>query len=457
MAPNEIDVPAVESLPLSAALHRVTHDVLHTLDWRTPGWLAYWGAVGLCGFLWSLALLVWAYQIYSGLHITGLLHPVMWGAYITTFVFWIGIAHSGTLISAILFLFRAHWRTTIARAAETMTIVAVMTAGIFPILHLGRPWRFYWLIPYPNERLIWVNFSSPLIWDAIAIGTYFVVSVLFWYLELIPDFAVVRDHSTGWRGWIFGRLALGWRGTAHEWRRFRTAYALLAGLITALVVSVHSIVSWDFAVAIVPGWHSTIFAPYFVAGAIFSGLAMILTLIIPGRFLLGIREYVTDDHLENVAKLVVAMSLILTYSYASELFFAAYRGNPYERDQFLFRAGGTYAPLVWLAIACNSFAPLLLLRRAARRNPTVLFAISIVINIGMWLERFVIIVASLAHEYDVYSWGGYRPTLFEWTILLGSAGWFLFWFLLLIGHIPSVPMAETKEHLVASAAETVRR
>jgi len=452
MAATDPDVPSVSALPLPVALRRVTRDILATLEWHTPGWLAYWGAVGLCFFLWSLALLVWAYQIYSGLHITGLLHPVMWGAYITTFVFWIGIAHSGTLISAILFLFRARWRTSIARAAETMTIVAIATAGLFPILHLGRAWRFYWLIPYPNERGLWVNFSSPLIWDAVAVGTYFVASVLFWFLGLIPDFASVRDHTAGWRGWIFGRLAVGWRGRAHEWRHFRSAYAVLAGLITALVISVHSIVSWDFAVAIVPGWHSTIFAPYFVAGAVFSGLAMILTLVVPGRVLLGIREYVTDDHLEQVAKLIVAVSLIVTYSYASELFFAWYRGEPAERSQFLFRAAGTYAPLVWLAIVCNSIVPLAFLRRAARRSPAVLFAISIAINIGMWTERFVIVVASLAHEYDSYSWGRYWPTAFEWTVLLGSVGWFLFWFLLIIGHIPSVPMAETKEHLITPAS-----
>ena len=450
---GELNVPAVEALPLAAALRRVTRDVLKTLEWRIPGWLAYWGAVGACFFLWSLAAVVWAYQIYTGLHVTGLLHPVMWGAYITTFVFWVGIAHSGTLISAILFLFRAHWRTTIARVAETMTIVAIMTEGIFPILHLGRSWRFYWLIPYPNERGLWINFSSPLVWDACTIGTYFIVSVLFWFLELIPDFAVVRDHATGWRQWIFGRLALGWTGTADEWRHFRAAYAVLAGLITALVVSVHSIVSWDFAVAVVPGWHSTIFAPYFVAGAIFSGLAMILTLMIPGRFLLGIREYVTDDHFEHVAKLVIAMSLVLSYSYSAELVLAWYRGNLFERSQFLFRATGTYAPLVWLAVLCNSVVPLVLFRRAARRNTAVLFAVAVAINIGMWIERFIIIVASLAHEYDAYSWGHYRPTLFEWTILAGSAGWFLFWFLLLIGHIPAVPIAETKEHLIEEAVE----
>ena len=442
---------AVRALPVPAAMRRVTRDVLATLEWRIPSWLAYWGAVGLCLFGWSIAALVWAYQIYTGLHITGLRHPVMWGAYITSFVFWIGIAHSGTLISAILFLLRAHWRTTLARAAETMTIVAVMTAGIFPILHLGRAWLFYWLVPYPNERGLWVNFASPLIWDATAVGTYFVVSVLFWFLALIPDFAVVRDHSRGWRRWIFERLALGWTGTAAEWRHFRTAYTLLAALIAVLVVSVHSIVSWDFAVAVVPGWHSTIFAPYFVVGAIFSGLAMLLTLMVPGRFLLEIKDYVTIDHLENVAKLLVAMSMLLTYSYGSEMFFAWYRGDPFERAQWMYRAGGSYAGLFWLTLVCNSVAPLAFVSRRVRRNTTALFALSIVINVGMWTERFVIIVASLAHEYDAYSWGAYRPTAFEWTILVGSAAWFLFWFLLLIGHIPAVPMAETKERLLETA------
>src|SRR5438132_1093637 len=336
MAATDPDVPSVSSLPLPVALRRVTRDVLATLEWHTPGWLAYWGAVGLCFFLWSLALLVWTYQIYSGLHITGLLHPVMWGCYITTFVFWIGIAHSGTFISAILFLFRATWRTSIARAAETMTIVAVMTASIFPILHLGRPWRAYWLIPYPNQRGLWINFSSPLIWDAFAIGTYFVVSIVFWYLELIPDFAAVRDRASGWQRRIFRRLAFGWSGTAGEWRGFRKAYGILAALVTALVVAVHSIVSWDFASAIVPGWHSTIFAPYFVAGAILSGLAMVLTLVIPARFLLGAQDYVTVDHLETVGKLIIVMSLILTYAYVMEAIFSVRDDRPFTRSTFVF-------------------------------------------------------------------------------------------------------------------------
>ncbi len=445
-------MPGDTTAAVGARLHTITTDVMGTLTWSVPGWLAYWGTVGLCGFLWSLAGLVWLYQIYTGMHITGLTHPVMWGFYIAAFVFWIGVAHCGTLISAILFLFRADWRTSVGRAAETMTIVAVMTAGLFPILHLGRAWLFYWLIPYPNERGLWINFSSPLIWDAFAIGTYFVVSVLFWYLQLMPDFATVRDQSTGWQARIFRWLALGWAGTAGEWRHFRTAYTFLAGLITALVVSVHSIVSWDFASAIVPGWHSTIFAPYFVAGAIFSGLAMVLTLMIPGRWLIGITDYVKVDHLEKLAKLVLTMSLIVSYAYVSEFSFAWYKGEPYDRAQLLFRVDGPYAPLFWLMIVCNSIVPLFLFRRSVRRNVTTLFFISLVINVGMWTERLVIIASSLAHEYDRYSWGIYWPSIFEWVILLGSAGWFLFWFLLILGHIPAVPMAETKEHVLATGS-----
>lgn len=446
-------MPADASAGIPARLHTITSDVLGTLSWSIPGWLTYWGIVGLCGFVWSIAGLVWLYQIYTGMHITGMAHPVMWGFYITAFVFWIGIAHSGTLIAAILFLFRAEWRTSVARAAETMTIVAVMTAALFPILHLGRAWLFYWLIPYPNERGLWINFSSPLIWDAFAVATYFFVSVLFWYLELVPDFATVRDHSTGWQARVFRWLAVGWAGTAGEWRHFRTAYALLAGLITALVVSVHSIVSWDFAAAIVPGWHSTIFAPYFVAGAIFSGLAMVLTLIIPARWLIGVTEYITIDHIEKLAKLVLAMSLVVTYSYVTEFFFASYTADTYDRAQYLFRVGGPYRLLFWLTIVCNSIVPLLLFRRSARRSLATLFIISLVINVGMWTERLLIIVASLAHEYDSYSWGLYWPSVFEWVILLGSAAWFLFWFLLLIGHIPAVPIAETKQHVLKEAEE----
>ncbi|HTM26281.1 MAG TPA: NrfD/PsrC family molybdoenzyme membrane anchor subunit [Vicinamibacterales bacterium] len=432
---------------LSPSFQRVTDDVLRTFTWTRVGWFAYWGAVGLCGYGWSIAAVLWWYQMRAGLHVTGLDHPVMWGVYIASFVFWIGIAHSGTFISAILFLFRATWRTAIARAAETMTIVALMTAVIFPVLHLGRAWRAYWLIPYPNERGLWINFSSPLIWDAVAIATYFLVSVLFWYLELVPDFAVVRDRSEGRQRRIFRLLALGWSATAGEWRAYRKAYGLLAAVITALVVSVHSIVSWDFAAAILPGWHSTIFAPYFVAGAILSGLAMVLTLIIPARALLGAQRYITIEALGKVAGLIVALSLILTYSYVMEAFFALRGTHPVERDSYLFRVAGPPWPLFWTTMVCVSIAPLMFLAERVRRSLTALFCIGLAINAGMWIERLMIVTTSLAHDFDPYVWGVYRPTVVELAIVGGSGCWFLFWFLLLLGHIPAIPIAETKENM----------
>jgi molybdopterin-containing oxidoreductase family membrane subunit len=432
-----------------AAFHRITVASMAMEKWSVPGSLLYWGTLGLFAGMWSLALAVWIYQVYYGLGVAGLTHPVMWATYIGTFVFWIGIAHSGTLMSAILFIFRAHWRTSIARIAETMTIAAIITSVLFPIVHLGRPWRAYWLIPYPNQRDLWVNFSSPLIWDAMAIGTYFLVSILFWWLHLIPDFATLRDHTSGvLRRRILGWLALGWIGTVHEWRWFRNAYAVLAGLIAVLVVSVHSIVSWDFSVAIVPGWHSTLFAPYFVAGAMFSGLAMILVLLIPGRELLGLREHITDRHLDRVAQLMLVLSLVITYSYGVELYFALRGSDPFVYRQFIFRLTGTYAPLFWATIACNSVAPLVLFSGRARRNANVLLAISLVVTMGMWIERFFIVVSSLAREYDNYSWGGYQPTYVEWSIVFGSLAWFLFWFLLILGHIPPIPIAEQKEDVL---------
>ena len=384
----------------------------------------------------------------SGLAVTGLHNPVMWGAYITTFVFWVGIAHSGTLISAILFLFRARWRAAISRAAEAMTVFAVMTAGLFPIIHLGRPWLFYWLIPYPNQRGLWVNFRSPLLWDMFAIGTYFTVSVLFFYLGLVPDLAVLRDNSTGWKRRIFSVVSLGWSGSTREWKHFNSSYLFMAALATPLVISVHSVVSWDFAVAIVPGWHSTLFAPYFVAGAIFSGLGMVLTLIIPARKILHLEEYITSSHLENVAKLILVTSLIVTYSYLIEFFFAWYSENPYEQTVFMSRAVGDYAPLFWLMVVCNCLAPMLFFIPSARRNIALLFVISLLINVGMWTERFVIIAGSLARQFDVTTWRDYGPSWVEWSILLGSLCWFLFWFLLFIRHLPAIPIAEVKEAML---------
>ena len=429
--------------PSPTRFQKVNRDVLATLR---PGAL-YFALLGVCLIMIVLGVWVWSRQVTQGLGVTGLTHPVMWGAYITTFVFWVGIAHSGTLISAILFLFRAGWRAAISRASEAMTVFAVMTAGLFPIVHLGRPWLFYWLIPYPNQRTLWVNFRSPLIWDVFAVGTYFTVSAVFFYVGLVPDLAVLRDNSTGWKRRIFAIASLGWLGTGREWKHFSSAYLFLAALATPLVISVHSVVSWDFAVAIVPGWHSTIFAPYFVAGAIFSGLAMVLTILIPAREILNLKDYITGRHLENIAKLIIVSSLIVSYAYLTELFFAWYSHNPFEQTVFLSRAVGDFAPLFWLMVLCNCLAPLLFFFRAARRNTVVLFVVSILINVGMWTERFVIISGSLAREYARTSWDIYSPSWVEWSILVASFAWFAFWFLLFIRHLPAIPMAEVKESM----------
>ncbi len=397
--------------PSGARFAKVNRDVLATLR---PGAL-YFALLGVFLIIIALGAWAWSLQVTQGLGVTGLQHPVMWGAYITTFVFWVGIAHSGTLISAILFLFRAGWRAAISRASEAMTVFAVMTAGLFPVIHLGRPWLFYWLIPYPNQRTLWVNFRSPLVWDVFAVGTYFTVSAVFFYVGLIPDLAMLRDNSTGWKRRILAVASLGWLGTGREWKHFSSAYLFLAALATPLVISVHSVVSWDFAVAIVPGWHSTIFAPYFVAGAIFSGLAMVLTILIPARETLNLKDYITAHHLENIAKLIIVSSLIVSYAYLTELFFAWYSHNPFEQTVFLSRA--------------------------------VLFVVSILINVGMWTERFVIIAGSLAREYARTSWDIYSPSWVEWSILGASFAWFAFWFLLFIRHLPAIPLAEVKESM----------
>ena len=393
----------------------------------------------------------WRHQIEAGLGVTGLSHPVSWGVYITNFVFWVGIAHSGTLISAVLFLFRARWRTSIARSAEAMTIFAVMTAALFPIIHLGRAWNFYWLLPYPNQRQLWVNFQSPLIWDAFAIGTYFAVSAMFWYIGLIPDLAAARDRARGLRRTIYGLLSLGWQGTNRQWLHYLSAYGFFAALATPLVVSVHSVVSWDFAMALVPGWHSTIFAPYFVAGAIFSGLAMVLTLLIPLRRIFGLEAYITPTHFDNLGKMIILTSLILSYAYISEVFMAWYSGNPFEREIFWYRAFGDYGRLFWLMVFCNCVVPMLLWVRSIRTHTLWLFGISLLINVGMWLERFVIIVSSLAHEFNPSAWGVYQPSWVEVGITLGSFAWFFLWFLLFIKFLPLISLTEVKEHLPPAA------
>lgn len=391
-------------------------------------------------------------QIYLGIGLTGLMNPVMWGVYITTFVFWVGIAHSGTLISAILFLFRARWRQSIYRAAEAMTVFAVMTAGLFPIIHLGRPFIFYWLMPYPNQRGLWPNFASPLVWDVFAISTYLIVSATFFVLGMIPDVAAARDSTTvPWRKKLYTVLSMGWRGSGRQWLHFNRAYLYLAALATPLVISVHSVVSWDFAMSIVPGWHSTIFAPYFVAGAIFSGLAMVITLLIPIRKIFGLEAYFTPRHFDAMSKLVLFTGLIVLYAYLTEIFLVWYTGKPYKQEgQYIIASlSGAYWWAGAIMVICNGLIPQLLWSKRIRANLPALFVITVFINIGMWFERFVIIITSLAREYEPWQWNVYKPGWVEMGIMVGSFAWFAMWFLLFIRVLPPVSVAELKEVLPA--------
>jgi molybdopterin-containing oxidoreductase family membrane subunit len=436
---------------------QINQDILRTLERPGRLWVAGLGLV-LGTLAWAVYAL--AYQVQTGLGVAGYQPPILWAVYITNFVFWVGIAHSGTLISAVLFLFRARWRTAVARASEAMTVFAILTAGLFPIIHLGRPWHFYWLIPHPNERELWVNFRSPLIWDVFAISTYLTVSVLFFYLGLIPDIAIARDRVRDWRRHVYGILALGWRGTTRHWRHYHSLYGFFAALATPLVISVHSVVSWDFAVSILPGWHATIFAPYFVAGAIFSGLAMVVTLLIPLRRLLRLEEYITLVHFENLAKLMIVTSLIVTYAYVTEFFIAWYSANPFEQATFSDRVFGMYAPFAWLMYFCNCVAPLLLWSKAVRTSLPALLAIALLANVGMWLERFVIIVQSLSHDFNPAVWTDsvYQPTWVEVAITAGSFAWFFLFLLLFVKNFPAVSMTEVKEsagHQVPRAAGLV--
>ncbi len=422
----------------------INERVLSSLSPRGMGYslllLVCAAGIMLGGFCWALI-------IARGQGVAGLMHPVVWGTYLVNFVFWVGIAHSGTLISAILYLFRASWRTAIARSAEAMTVFAVATAGLFPFIHLGRVWVVYWILPYPNQRNLWPNFQSPLVFDVMAVSTYLIVSVLFWYTGLIPDLAMLRDHLPGRRGKLYGLFSLGWTGSHRQWHHYGMAYLLFAALATPLVVSVHSVVSWDFALSIVPGWHSTIFAPYFVSGAIHSGLAMVLTLVIPLRRVFKFESIITMRILENIAKVIILTGLIVGYSYLVEYFMAWYSGNMVERDTFIWRAVGHYAPYFWIMVMCNSVIPLAFFFKKVRTNLKTLFTIAILINIGMYCERYVIIVSSTAHEYIPYAWGLYTPNLLELCILAGSFCFFLFLFLLFVRFLPSISVTEIKEGL----------
>ncbi|MBW3534837.1 MAG: polysulfide reductase NrfD [Gemmatimonadetes bacterium] len=424
----------------------VNKDILRVLARPGRGW---WILLGLAGAGVGLFFVSWGIQLWKGIGVAGITKPVGWGVYITTFVFWVGIAHSGTLISAILFLFRAPWRQSVYRAAEAMTVFAVMTAGLFPLIHVGRAWLAYWLFPYPNSRFLWPNFRSPLVWDVFAVTTYFTVSAVFFYLGTIPDMAAARESATGLRKKLYTFTSLGWKGTDREWHHFGKAYVFLAALATPLVLSVHSVVSWDFAMSIVPGWHATVFAPYFVAGAIFSGVAMVITLAVPMRKYFGLEAYLTTKHFDALAKLCLLTSLIVLYAYLQEFFMAWYSGEEIERGMFWNRLFGSYWWATWIMLTCNGLVPIMLWFKRVRHSIPALFVISIFINIGMWFERFVIIVTSTAHDFVPFAFGVYRPSWVEMGILVGSFAWFGFWFLLFTRLLPPVAIAELKEVLPA--------
>jgi molybdopterin-containing oxidoreductase family membrane subunit len=389
------------------------------------------------------------FKLFSeGIGIWGNNIPVGWAFDITNFVWWIGIGHAGTLISAVLLLLHQHWRNAINRFAEAMTLFAVACAGLFPILHLGRPWLAYWLGPYPNTMSMWPNFRSPLVWDVFAVSTYLTVSFMFWYVGLIPDLASMRDRARKkWQKVTYGVLAMGWRGSAHHWHRYETAYLLLGGLATPLVVSVHSVVSFDFAVSLLPGWHATIFPPYFVAGAIYSGFAMVLTLMIPVRKMYHMEAYVTDRHLDYMAKVMLATGLIVLYGYMSELFFAFYSGSDYEGFMMWNRITGPYWWSYAALILCNGVIPQLLWFKKIRSHTLALFLVSIVVNIGMWLERFVIIVTSLHRDFLPSSWGMFHPTFWDWATFAGTLGLFGTLMFVFIRVMPMISIFEIK-HLL---------
>ena len=438
---------------------QVNEDILKTLVRPRPAYFLL-----LTGFViaFGLGVLGFSIQLDAGIGVIGINHPIGWGIYLTNFVFWIGIGHAGTLISAVFFLTRAPWRAPVYRAAEAMTVFAVMTAGLFPLIHTGRPWYAYWLIPYPNQRMLWVNFKSPLLWDVFAVSTYLTISVTFFLVGLVPDLAAMRDRATGLRKLIYWQLAIGWNNSYQQWIHYARGYLLLAAFATPLVFSVHSIVSWDFAMSLIPGWHTTIFAPYFVAGAIFSGLAMVLTIVIPLRVVFGLEHYITPHVMQSMARVILFTSVIVGYAYATEFFIAYYSGNQFERALFYFRPFGEPGDLspfmgkghmafpqyaFWTMVFCNTISPLPLWRKKIRSNPWALFLISILINIGMWFERFNIVVSSLQRDFIPHNWGEYVFTITEWSVTIGSFGFFFTLFTLFARAMPVLAIAEVKEGL----------
>jgi molybdopterin-containing oxidoreductase family membrane subunit len=458
-----VNPPLVQGAP---DLHDITEQISSITEGevlKTP--LKYWITLAITGSITGLLGLMLVYLVSTGIGVWGNNRPIGWAWDITNFVFWIGIGHAGTLISAILFLFRQKWRTSINRSAEAMTLFAVMCAGIFPLFHTGRPWRAYWLFPIPNTDLnLWQNYRSPLMWDVFAVSTYFTVSLLFWFTGLVPDLATLRDRAvTNIRQWVFGFLSLGWRGSARHWRHYEAAYLILAGLSTPLVLSVHTIVSFDFAVSVIPGWHTTIFPPYFVAGAIFSGFACVMTLLLVARWTLNLQNLITIKHLENMCKIMLVTGSVVGYAYATEFFIAWYSGNTYERFTFLNRAFGPYWWAAWSMYSCNIFIPQLFWFKKLRTNLWVMFIISITTNIGMWFERFVIIATSLTRDFLPSSWGTFRPTWVDMCTLFGTFGLFFTLFLLFARFLPMIAISEVKgvraqeKHFFAGQEEKVAK
>jgi molybdopterin-containing oxidoreductase family membrane subunit len=429
--------------------HWVTEKICGIVEQKTPTW--WWWcfitAMGIASFT-GLGLV---YLVSTGVGVWGNSNPVNWGWAIVNFVFWIGIGHAGTLISAILCLLKQKWRTSINRASEAMTVFAVMCAGIFPLFHVGRVWFAWWLFPLPNSNAIWPQFRSPLEWDVFAVSTYFTVSILFWYMGMIPDLAVIRDRAKEtWRKYFYGFLAMGWRNANNHWRNFEMAYLLLAGLSTPLVLSVHTIVSFDFAVANLPGWHTTIFPPYFVAGAIFSGFGMVLTLLLPLRAIFRLHDLITEKHIDNMCKIILATGSMVGYAYAMEFFIAWYGANSYEGFAFINRAFGNYWWAYWIMISCNVICPQLFWFKGIKNNIPLVWIISIFVNVGMWFERFVIANTTLSRDFLPSSWGYYSPTVVDIFTFFGTFGFFSVLFLLFLRFLPLMPMAEVKSVMPAA-------
>jgi molybdopterin-containing oxidoreductase family membrane subunit len=439
--PARLDRPAL--IGNRRSFNWITEKICGITEEKTPTW--WWICFCVAGFVASFTVMGLAYQVGTGVGVWGLANPINWGWAIVNFVFWIGIGHAGTLISAILCLLKQKWRTSINRSAEAMTIFAVVCAGIFPVFHVGRVWFAYWLFPLPNANSIWPNFRSPLLWDVFAVSTYATVSVLFWYVGMIPDLATLRDRAKARvRQVLYGIFAMGWRGSNRHWNNYEMMYLLLAGLATPLVLSVHTIVSFDFAVSLVPGWHTTIFPPYFVAGAIFSGFGMVLTLMLPLRAVYELDDLITQYHIDCMCKITLATGSMVGYAYAMEFFIAWYGANPYEGFAFVNRAFGPYAWAYWIMVSCNVISPQLFWFKKVRRNTALVWVISIFVNVGMWFERFVITVTSLARDFMPSAWGYYSPTAVDIFTYVGTFGVFSVLFLLFVRFLPVMAMAEIK-------------